>query len=382
MRHDSTPRLKPTVRVYKTHAVIHFETSGFSFEVDDKDGLIAALCELMDGTRTILRLAKDLGAQYEYANADKVHDVLGHLDEAYLIEDAAAALPAGLDSYDAQRWHRNLDFFGAFCRFEENKYEQQLKIKNARVALLGLGGLGSHLLYDLVALGVHDIRAVDFDRVELANLNRQILYGERHIGQLKTDIARQRISELSSRLTLDFVNKRLTSAADIRSLIHDRDIVICVADKPRVGIVDWLNEACVKQGVPFINGGLDTRRAIYYSVIPFSSGCVECWRSTVRANDELSALVLDEHQQNRHREEAPRPAIVHLVSVITGHMIAEFIKLTTGISPPTATNRLLAIDFETMRVAEAETWGRRPGCSVCAVSADAHRIGHPLAMAT
>jgi molybdopterin-synthase adenylyltransferase len=122
--------------------------------------------------------------------------------------------------------------------------------------------------------------------------------------------------------------------------------------------VSWLNEACVRHNIPFINAGIDTKRAIYYTIVPKESGCVECWVDSVRKNDRHAADLIDENERQGNIAEPPRPAIVHFVSVLTGLIIAEFIKLATAITKPIATNKLLAVDFESMSISEAETWHR------------------------
>lgn len=357
-------QIKPTVSVYRAANKIYFKSAGYCTEVDDENGFVTKLCSLLDGERQTKSLFDDLSKEYPQLTMADLTSVLSTLNDAYFLENSHVPTDS-LDEYDLIRWSRNINFFGSYCKAEESKYAYQAKLKSIKVTLLGVGGLGSHILYDLVALGVHDIRAVDFDKIELSNLNRQILYSESDIGRLKTEAAADRIRQFNSKAKVEFVNKKLSSADDIAGLIEDRDIVICVADKPRMQVVTWLNEACVKKNIPFINGGLDVQRAVFYSVVPGKSGCVECWQSGVKNNDELSRMIIDEDTKRDTGTGIPDPAIVTLVTTLTGLMLSEFIKFATDIMQPTSIEKLISVHFDTMQTSIAETWTKNPSCRIC-----------------
>src|SRR6185312_22371 len=213
----------------------------------------------------------------------------------------------------------------------------QYRLKTARVVLLGLGGLGSHLLYDLAALGVQDIRAVEYDKVELSNLNRQILYNESDIGKPKAQVAAEKILAFNSHLHLEVISQQLHSVDDVLNVIQNRDYVLCVADRPKSEIIQWVNEACVKQNIPLITGGLDTQRGVYYTIIPQVTGCVECWRLQVQQDDPISTELLAERR--RMQLGGDNAAFVPLVSLVCSLMLSEFVRLTTQIAPPLADGR-------------------------------------------
>src|SRR5205823_3718246 len=127
----------------------------------------------------------------------------------------------------------------------------------------------------------------DFDRVELSNLNRQILYDESDIGNFKTDIAKHKMRKFSPNANFEFINKKISASHDIEKYIQGRDVLISVVDQPRESIVDWVNAACIKQNIPFLCGAFDWKWALYYSVIPGQTGCIECWKTTARKSDLL-----------------------------------------------------------------------------------------------
>lgn len=355
------PILKSTVQFYRIGNNSYFKTSGSAVEFEDPLGVIAALCELMNGRRNIKELREILGDRYPTAG-EHVLDVINVLDDSYLLDDART-LPTNMNDYELKRWSRNFEFFGAYCRINENKYDHQKKLKDTKVVILGLGGLGSHIVYDLVALGVLNIRAVDFDRIELSNLNRHLFYREDDIGKLKTEAMQAQISEFCKPAKIEFINKKIESMQDIEYLIKGHDIVICVADKPRVHIQHWLNSACFRLGIPFITGGLDTKQAAFFSVMPGQDGCVECWKNSIKDNPIAHQILENEYKAGESA--IPAPAIVPLVSILTGLIVSEFLKIITGLSQRQAASRLLSYDFDTAQILRTENWYKAPECYTC-----------------
>ena len=70
--------------------------------------------------------------------------------------------------------------------------------------------------------------------------------------------------------------------------------MVSMVDRPKMEIMHWVNEGCVRAGVPFIAGGLETQRAVYFTVIPGVSGCIECWRLGVSRADPASFALIQE----------------------------------------------------------------------------------------
>ena len=96
----------------------------------------------------------------------------------------------------------------AICdlRFSPEVYE---KLQEASVAIAGLGGLGSNIAVMLTRTGIGKLKLVDFDQVDLSNLNRQV-YDIRHLGQLKTEALSQRLKELNPYIELELYSGRIT----------------------------------------------------------------------------------------------------------------------------------------------------------------------------
>jgi molybdopterin/thiamine biosynthesis adenylyltransferase len=366
MNNELKPKKKSTVPIFRLKDNLYIGGSGYASEVSDPTNCIEYLFQLMDGNYTVAHLYDLIQRKYPKVTYEELTNAIEQFDTAGFIENGAFEPEKLLDEYELARWARNINFLGSFANSQVNKYELQHRLKTARIALLGLGGLGSHLVYDLAAMGCYDIRAVEFDRVEISNLNRQILYNEADVGRLKAEVAAERIQAFSPRLKLDLVPMRLSSTEDVMQIIRDREYVFCVADRPKMKILEWVNEACVRQQAKLIVGGLDTQRALYWSVIPGTTGCAECWHHQTVQQDSISAGLIAEKRRLDIRGD--NAAFVPLVSLVAGLMLAEFVRMVTGIAPPVAAGRLIEIHFDSMEMREAERWEKVADCPVCQVA--------------
>jgi molybdopterin/thiamine biosynthesis adenylyltransferase len=360
-----SPKVKGVFPVFTLGETIYVAGPGELFEIEDPLGKIRRLMSLLDGTRAF----DDVSAALPDVPVEDLRTALETLDRAKLVENGAAT--TNLDAHARERWSRNIGFFEAYSDLAVSKYELQRRLTSCRVVLLGLGGVGSHLLYDLAALGLQEVRVVDFDRVELSNLNRQILYSEAEIGRLKTDAAVERIRAFNSRIRLDPVTRQLTSAEDVFEVVDGFDVVIAAVDRPKMRIADWVNEGCVRAGVALITGGVDVTRSFYYTILPGISGCVRCWRTQASLQDPVAAAISTEMERQETRQQPGErfgqdlAAFCPLVTLQTACLIAELVRLATGIAPPLAAGRLIATGFDDFVAREAEHWERLPDCPVC-----------------
>jgi len=129
----------------------------------------------------------------------------------------------------------------------------QQKMLEARVLLLGAGGLGSPAAYYLAAAGIGNLGIVDFDQVDLSNLQRQIIHSTERIGMLKTESAKKTIEALNPDVNVTLHNEKMDSN-NIMSLIKDYDYVVDGSDNfPTRYLV---NDACVMKNKTLIHGSI------------------------------------------------------------------------------------------------------------------------------
>lgn len=142
------------------------------------------------------------------------------------------------------------------------------KLIDSKIGIIGLGGLGSHIIYDLAGLGIGEIKAVEFDVVDISNLNRQILYNFDDIGKSKASIAKQRIYEFNPQIKFTVEEKKINSSEDVVESFRGFDCLILVADRPKIKLARWVNEAIVKLNIPLFCAGLEAQRALQYTIYP------------------------------------------------------------------------------------------------------------------
>ena len=129
----------------------------------------------------------------------------------------------------------------------------QTRLKNARVLLVGAGGLGSPTALYLAAAGVGHLGLVDFDAVDLSNLQRQILHGTSDVGRSKLESARRRLTDINPHVELATYEARL-GAGNALQLIAGYDLVVDGTDNFTTRYL--VNDACVLLGVPNVYGSI------------------------------------------------------------------------------------------------------------------------------
>ena len=129
----------------------------------------------------------------------------------------------------------------------------QRALRRSRMLLIGAGGLGSPAALYLAAAGVGTLGLVDFDAVDVSNLQRQILHGTRDVGRGKLDSARDRLRDLNPHVHVEGFPVRLT-ADNAREIADGFDVIIDGTDNFATRYL--VNDLCVLQGVPNVYGSI------------------------------------------------------------------------------------------------------------------------------
>src|SRR5688572_25221456 len=129
----------------------------------------------------------------------------------------------------------------------------QRRLKGARVLIVGAGGLGSPVALYLAAAGVGTLGLVDFDAVDVTNLQRQVLHGTKDVGRPKLMSARERIGDVNPHVHVETYDTRLTSANALE-IIRDHDLVVDGTDNFATRYLT--NDACVLLGKPNVYGSI------------------------------------------------------------------------------------------------------------------------------
>ncbi|MFO7990669.1 MAG: HesA/MoeB/ThiF family protein, partial [Thermoplasmata archaeon] len=149
----------------------------------------------------------------------------------------------------------------------------QKLLSSAEVTIIGLGGLGTVISDALVRCGVGTVNIVDRDVVEISNLQRQTLYDEKDIGDKKADAAYHRLKSINSDVD---IQKYILNVgpSNIEDLIEKADIVLDATDNIDTRYV--INEACVKQYVPWIFTSVMGTYGMTLNIFPRKGPCLRC----------------------------------------------------------------------------------------------------------
>jgi sulfur-carrier protein adenylyltransferase/sulfurtransferase len=144
-----------------------------------------------------------------------------------------------------------LDRYSRQIILKEIGEEGQLRLMNARVLIVGAGGLGSPVALYLAECGVGTLGIVDFDKVDFSNLNRQVLHIQANVGRPKTESAKEAIARANPAIKVITFEERL-EPHNALDLVHDFDIIIDGADN--IPTKYLLNDAAFFAGKPYIFG--------------------------------------------------------------------------------------------------------------------------------
>ena len=151
--------------------------------------------------------------------------------------------------------------------------EGQEKLVQAKVLLVGAGGLGSPLGLYLAAAGVGRLGIVDFDTVDFTNLQRQIIHRTEDVGRLKVESAKERINQINPDVQVTTYNTRLTRE-NILDILKDYDLVIDGTDNFQTRYL--VNDACVFQKKPNVYGSIFRFEGQATVFSPFKGPCYRC----------------------------------------------------------------------------------------------------------
>ncbi|MEM9010139.1 MAG: molybdopterin-synthase adenylyltransferase MoeB [Pseudomonadota bacterium] len=195
----------------------------------------------------------------------------------------------------------------------------QQRLRAAKVAVVGAGGLGSPALLYLAAAGVGTLRIVDDDNVDLSNLQRQVIHGTGDLGAPKVESAAHRVASINPHVRLETHRGRL-DRGNAAALIADQDVVLDGSDSFETRHA--VNEAAVAAGVPLVSGSLsqwEGQVSVYY---PARGGpCYACLFSEAPAAGLAPSC-------------AEAGIMGALAGVIGSMMAGEAIKLITGAGQP------------------------------------------------
>ncbi len=222
----------------------------------------------------------------------------------------------------------------------------QRKIENAKVLLIGAGGLGSSSAFYLAAAGVGVIGIADDDTVEISNLNRQILHDPSRIDVLKATSAKQTLEKFNPSIDIVVYPSRFKTSQDLCKIINSYDLVVDCTDNYPTRFA--INDACIQTGKPWIYGAVSGFEGQAMTIIPGQGPCYRCLYPSAPPAAEADQL----------------PGVIGVTPGIIGIVqAAEALKYILG-KGDLLIGRLLFFDLFEMTISEFKVM-KNPNCLSC-----------------
>ncbi len=238
------------------------------------------------------------------------------------------------------------EFYSRQIALKELGREGQEKLAKSKVAVVGLGGLGTVSSLYLTLAGVGYIRLIDHDTVEAHNLHRQVLYTLKDLRYPKAEVSAERLAAVNPFVKVEAVPENV-NPDNVEELLRGVDCVVDGLDNMRTRYV--VNRACAKLKIPYVFGaaiGVEGNLSVF---TPPETPCLECVLPNLRDSDMLTCDV--------------RGVLGATPGIIGTMQAMETIKVLTGMGTPLK-GKLLICDFNDMYLTTIDIF-KRENCPVC-----------------
>ena len=288
--------LRPSVTVVRRDEEVYefFQTSTRRSRWIKVRNSLAKLIFALDGSRVLSELQENLSL-----NLDDVVTLIGGLHEWCIVETKDTR-----EAINKSPWRRVLNLLGDYLPGDEI-LQAFNNVQVARVAIVGVGAVGSWTAIQLAHSGVENFILVDDDMVEVSNLTRSV-FEPGNLGQLKAECIGERILRINPGATIEAIPARLKNRASCAKILNQvkADIVVNCADDPSVDeTAEWIDAYCQRTRIPYvIAGGYNMHLSIVgMTVIPGETACVNCGRITLEdKNPQALSAVKRLYRKNRN----------------------------------------------------------------------------------
>lgn len=207
----------------------------------------------------------DLSDKLEIALTSSQNDLLDHLKSGESIEqdelenvftqnvikllvEKGVLVENAVDT--SSIFSRTNAFFNSF-----NMPEARSRLQNSNVLILGCGGIGTHIAWHMMSIGVGKLTLLDFDVVEESNFNRQILFDRNDIGKYKVDVLKEKLLKINPYIEISTIRMKISSAEEMKEICTKEkyNLIIKSLDSPNE-VSSWLDSVCKQYKLPYITG--------------------------------------------------------------------------------------------------------------------------------
>ncbi len=350
------PRLKTTTEVFVAPGgdiCLLRPSAGADLVLEGAGESERELVTRLDGLTPRGQLEAEFGA----TAVTELVDLLAGED---LLEDARAydALASG----ERTRYDRQLRYFADTAPAGLTAPECQARLREARVTVLGVGGLGSWAALSLACCGVGELVLHDGDVVELSNLNRQVLFTPADAGRPKAPLAARALRRFNPGIRITAVTRMLSAPEQVAEAVRGSSFVVDAADRPAHDIERWVNAACFEHGVPYVTmSHFPPFARVGPLYVPGETGCFNCQERAYRRSYELYDHIVEQ----RRGSPSPAATLGPVCAFVGGQVALDAVHHLTGLCEPASKGKVRVFDTRTLE-ASTEHVPRDPLCDVCA----------------
>lgn len=244
-----------------------------------------------------------------------------------------------------------------FSMFNNSYINFDKLMKNKKILILGLGGIGSNVFNILLRSGFERFIIVDNDIVEISNLQKQYIYNKCDVGKSKISILEKKAIKYNKNVKIISFNRFIKNERDLYPFIKKADLVISTMDKPSRKIRRIVNSVCVKENKPVIFAGFSEHYGMIGPfVIPNKTACLVC-------NDKKTEFELIE---NRKIIPSYGPLCLAISSIISDEVINFFTKFKK--KEFNLQGKTLMLDFYNYTTSMV-IWNKKTNCKECGKNA-------------
>lgn len=239
------------------------------------------------------------------------------------------------NSYLETKFEKQIDYYSEF--FENPETIPQI-LKNKKVLVVGLGGVGCVAIQHLLGAGIQNFICIDNDKVQASNMNRQFCYTRKDIGKFKTEVMKEYIFSMESDAKVVCYNEFVNSSEQLKWLLKNEnsiDFILCCADKPPIAIKNYIIEYAIEKSIPFSFVGIGVHDGIWGPLI-FEKSIMEKFR---KINDKIIVI------QNTVGEGIITPSIGFTNTIVSTFFVNDIIMYLAGFENVKSKNKILNINF-------------------------------------
>lgn len=238
------------------------------------------------------------------------------------------------------------------------------KLQNMYVTVLGCGGGGSQIAFQLSQLGVGHIHIVDPDVVTTENVNRQALFSMDSIGRKKTEVTKEMLLQKNPYVEVSSSEKRMTCVDDVKKEISDSEWVFCAMDEPPYIAQRIVNRACMQMGIKSVYAFSQKSAGKMFLVNPEKSACCDCLLKSCDSERYRSFIKLF---AEGNEQDLITANIYTNITLLCAWITKKWVDVVGG-AQKNPWNKLYRYSFDSFKEEEFITYEKREDCPTCGES--------------